>query len=440
MLSKVENGWDQIGIHVQYGIEEGEIPPDLPIHRIVAIPNLTPEQWNNYKSIKFHPHPRGGIPFIPPIPNVRELYLSYNSGLIDLSPLQSLSKLIFYKGQDYAVKDITPLSKIPHLSMGCFVNINDFSMFTSQRYLEIYNCQGLTDVTNFRFIHQLKLKECHSITDVSALNGVYDLTLSKCRGIKDISKLGNHYRLELSNLPLTNFNCLLHIPHVSLDGFAISDLNVLRYATSVRIGCFCYEVRDVSALKNVKKVVLGDNGRQLLGLEELGKVPDLTYDFDGEREIEDDFLSCLQNERLALLNPNFFITGLSSFSRMTKHLTIYESEVFAEFVNEGQGSLLRHLTFLSLESVPVKSLEGFMDISIVRLKCCDSLRRLDGLGRNRCVELRYCSFLEDVRSIATVPIVTIEVCKRLTEESYECLKNVPRLKILLHATTNLFSD
>lgn len=41
LLSKVENGWDQIGIHVQYGIEEGEISPDLPIHRIVTIPNLT---------------------------------------------------------------------------------------------------------------------------------------------------------------------------------------------------------------------------------------------------------------------------------------------------------------------------------------------------------------------------------------------------------------
>lgn len=424
LLSKVDNGWDQIGIHVQHGI--GEIPADLPIHRIVAIHKLQAEQWNKYKSIKFQP--RIEQPVIPRITNVRELYFTYNGGLIDLTTFQSLSQLILYKGKDWTVEDITPLSKIPHLSIGSFVNIKDFSMFSSQTFLEIYNCQGLTDVSSFRFIRHLKLKECHSITDVSVLNGVYDLTLYYCRGIKDISRLGNHHRLELSNLDkdVRDFNCLLHIPHVSLDSCAISDLNVLRYATSVSIGSSCYGIDDVSPLKNVKKVDLSGNGGQLLGLKELGEVADLTYEFDEEQEINDILLSSLKNERLSLLHPNFQITGLSVFSTMIKHLTIVESEAFAEFVNEGQGSLFGYLTSLTLDSLSVENLEGFGDIPTVRVRSCDSLRSLDGLGRNRCVEVRYCSNVEDVSSLATVPIVTIEVCKKLTEKKYECLKKVPR--------------
>ncbi len=431
LLSKVENGWDQIGLRFEYAIAGREIPPDLPIHGIVFVHDLPLEQWNNYKALKFHPQEKQA--FIPSISNVRELQFSYSRKLVDMNPLQSLSKLILNEGKDCTVTDISPLSKIPYLSIGCLVNIKDFSMFSSQRYLKIYNCQGLTNVSSFRFIRQLKLMECHNLTDVSALNGVYDLTLSSCREVKDISRLGNHHRLELSNLDVRYFGCLLHIPHVFLDVRYISDLSVLQYATTVVISDLCDEAYDISALKNVKKVELSDNGRDLLMLKELGEVPDLTYDFDGEQEIYDDLLSCLKNERLTLIDPNLQITGLSIFSTKIRHLTIVRSDAFAAFVNEGQGPLLRHLTSLTLDSVPVKSLEGFIDIPTVCLRHCNSLKRLDGLGRNRYVEVRYCSYLKDVSSIATVPIVTIEGCTRLIENSYECLQKVSRLKIILHA-------
>jgi hypothetical protein len=426
LLSKVENGWEQIGVHFSRRRRDfagKEIPPDLPIHQIAEVEKLPPEQWNNYKSIKFFGKSQC---FIPSIPNVRELSLPSNDKFFDFTPCQSLSKLSIsdrHRKRCF-VEDITPLSKIPHLTVGSLVNVTDFSMLYSQTYLKIFDCDGLTDVTSFRFIRQLTLMECHNITDVSALNGVYDLTLDDCQGVEDITRLGNHHRLVLSSLNenVTDFNCLLHIPHVSVEDCSILDLNVLRYATSVRIALL-EELCDVRALKNVKKVEIYYIVGTIVGLEELRDVPDLAYYFTGRTDV-----SCVQNERLSLYNPSLQITGLSVFSIKIKHLTISMSEVFAKFVNEGQGSLLGHLTSLTLDTLPVKSLQGFRDIPTVSLRYCDSLQSLDGLGGNRCVEVRNCDSLEDVSSVSTVTIVTIEGCSKLTEKSYECLKKVPRLK------------
>ncbi len=430
LLSKVENGWEQIGVHFsrrRRDLAGKVIPPDLPIHQIAQVEKLPPEQWNNYKSIKFFGNSQW---FIPSIPNVRELSLPSNDGLFDFTPCQSLSKLFISDRprERCFVEDITPLSKIPHLTIGSLVNVTDFSMFYRQTYLKIYDCEGLTDVTSFRFIRQLTLMECHNITDVSALNGVYDLTLDDCQGVEDITRLGNHHRLVLSRLNenVTDFNCLLHIPHVHVEDCSILDLSVLRYAISVRIALL-EEVCGVRALKNVKKVEIYFVVGPIVGLEELRDVPDLAYYFTGKTDV-----SCLQNKRLSLYNPSLQITGLSVFSKKIKYLTVSMSEIFAKFVNEGQGSLLGHLTFLTLDTLPVKSLQGFRDIPTVCLRNCDSLQSLDGLGGNRSVEVRNCDSLEDVSSLSTVTIVTIEGCSKLTEKSYECLKKVPRLKILIN--------
>ena len=45
------------------------------------------------------------------------------------------------------------------------------------------------------------------------------------------------------------------------------------------------------------------------------------------------------------------------------------------------------------------------------------------------MEVISCEELEDVRSLITVPIVTIKGCMKLKEEDYNYLKNVSRLNI-----------
>lgn len=425
LLNKVENGWEQIGICLSHSLVKGEeIPADLPIHTIIGVDYLPLSQWNNYKSIKF----RSQQSEIPLIPNVRKLTLPFKAQQVDLTPLGSLSKLRF-NANFCLITDITPLSKIPDLTIsGCF-RLTDFSVLSSQRYLRIYNCSGLSDASSFRSIHKLVLHECHNFSDVSALYGVYDLTLLNCKGVKDISKLGNHHCLDIGSLEVADFSCFLHVPHVRINNCPISDASVLRYAKSVALE-YCLNISDVSVLKNAKKVEICSQERKpLLGLEELGEVPNLYLNIT-QQETKDDLLSCLKNPRLSLRRPVLQITSLSMFSTMIEHLTIANSEEFAEFVNQGQGSLLRHLKSITLKFMSIETLEGLGDIPTVSLLSCNSLRSLDGLGRNRCVEVRSCKSLEDVSSVATVPIVTIFACPNLSETSSECLKNVPRLKFL----------
>ncbi len=113
------------------------------------------------------------------------------------------------------------------------------------------------------------------------------------------------------------------------------------------------------------------------------------------------------------------------------NIYIANHEIFTTFINDGQGVLLQHLLSLTLDSLKVVKLEGLGHIPTVRIVRCSYLQTMQGLGSNRCVELNNCWSLENVSSLASVPIVTIENCRSVTKTSYECLKNVPRLKIIV---------
>ncbi len=303
-------------------------------------------------------------------------------------------------------------------------------MLSSQKQLAIYKCEGLTDVTSFRFIHTVTLSDCPNISDIRPLNGVNCLKLFRCKGIRDISGLGNHNCLKLETLSddVTGFDCFLHIPHVSLTDFPIEDVGILQYAKSVELNK-CWNVIDVRALKNVRKVNIRTT-ELLIGLDELGEVSELILYLRLDQVLNDNIITHFQNRRLKLANGDLQISSLRIFSNTIEHLTIQFIGAFPLFINEGQGSIFTHLTSLTLIGLSLQSFEGLWSIPTIQLCMCDGFRSLQGLGGNRCVEIESCKDLEDISSLVTVPIVTIRYCSQLTKESYDCLKNVPRLKVV----------
>lgn len=427
LLSKVENGWEQIGVF--YSDDRVQIPFDLPIHEIISYRTMLPTQyWNNYKIIRGNYH--GNQSEIPLLLNVKEVHLMcFEETAIDLNCFSKVS--VLHINNVKPPIDLTPLKTIPILILGSYHGTADFSVLSSQKQLVIYNCEGLTDVTSFRSIRTVSLSNCPNISDVRSLNGVYCLKLFLCKGIRDISCLGNHHRLELDKLSddVTGFDCFLHIPHVSLTDFPIEDLNILRYAKSIYLNR-CLNVSDVSPLKNVKIINIRST-KLLIGLDELGEVPELTLFLRLDQVLNDSLISRFKNRRLKLATADLQISSLQVFSNMIEHLTIQFIGAFPLFINNGQGSVFTHLTSLTLIGLSLQSFQGLWSIPTIVLRMCDGFRSLQGLGGNRCVEIESCKDLEDISSLTTVPVVTIRYCSQVTKESYDCLKNVPRLILVV---------
>ncbi len=327
----------------------------------------------------------------------------------------------------------TPLQHIPDLTLGACHKIKDFSSLGSQRRLQIFNCQGLTDVRGFGSINKVELILCQNLEDVSPLYGIYDLTLERCHKVNDISGLGGHHRLTLfHNLSwgLVGYDSLLHIPHVTLTSCNIRDVNILRYAKSAHL-ISCHNITDVSALEGVRDVKIAGN-LDKKGLKLLGRVSNLTLLHQAHKDFVNDELILswknvfrMQLEIFSAIQPN--ISSLSVFSKNIRQLTLGRADRFAEFINEGQGHYLNHLSSLTLLFLKrLERVEGLGDIPTLRLLNCNGIKSLKGLGRNHSVELMECAQLEDVSSLSTVPVVRIKSCPNINSS---CLLTVPRLRI-----------
>ncbi len=170
----------------------------------------------------------------------------------------------------------------------------------------------------------------------------------------------------------------------------------------------CNKISSVSPLKTIKKVSLTTTGKS--GFTDLGEVFDLFLSLKDEFKFNDKLIGTLNNRRLTLINSFIVITSLSVFSSSILHIAA--SETFAKFINDGQGVLLKHLLSLKLELLNVVKLEGVEHIPTIRIVRCDYLQTMQGLDSNRYVEVNTCSALQDVSSLASVPIVTIKGCFR----------------------------
>ncbi len=435
LLSKVENGWNQIS--VQYDGSSlsctDEIPP---IHQFEGKSHIIPHYlWNKFHS--FSGTLSETSRELPPLTNVKVLEVNFQSysQRVNLDGLSHLTKLTLL---DVLDMDITPLQHIPDLRLssrmiaGLENTTSDFSMFKHQKRLELYHCPNLTNVTSFRAIRTLYLYKCDNLEDVRPLHGIYDLTLNWCERVKDISGLGNHHRLtlKLMSSSLNGYESLLHIPNVILHHSNITDLKVLQYAKAISLRG-CDKELDVSSLSNVMKLDIQTLSR-LINLDKLGNIPSLSLQLEDEsNEVNDELLSCLKNRRLCLFARKWNITSFFAFSSSIQDLTIGRSGLLAALIHEGKGTKyfeqLQSLTLEHIDGLKTLNVDGFADIPNLTLVHC-YMQNLDGLGRNRSVDLDCCWGVMDVSSIANVPIVTLNCCSDVKD--VECLNNVPRLKIL----------
>ncbi len=224
LLSKVENGWNQIGIYCNdvskdLVLSSKDIPIDLPICKVYGFAVKLPfHLWNNFQSIDCNFF-SGGASEIPPFPNVTylQLHIDPYKTVSEVDPsiidLPAFSHLLSLRINDLPVKDITPLKDIPILELFSCNEVADYSVLSNQKELSLSTCPGLTDVSSFRSIRKLELSSCPNICDISPLKGIYDLSIQGCSNIKNVSCLGNHHRLFLSGIS-SGFDSLLHIPHV----------------------------------------------------------------------------------------------------------------------------------------------------------------------------------------------------------------------------------
>lgn len=424
LLSKVENGWKQIGLNFRRNLPA--IPPCLPVHKIVCKTGaITVEQ---IAGLNIEVVALQNVREIPMIPHLRELKISKSTTLSDVSNLSHLSKLTIIDGYD--VRDIKSLENIPELWLeGCPL-VRDYSMLNAskQKMLYLKNCPNLVNVNNFAGIRILELSHCDNLVDVSPLYGIYDLSISHCRKVTDISGLGGHHRLCLRFLNsdvLTGTESLRNIPHVELTYLPIDDIDELEFAKSVKLFS-CYEIVDVSPLKSAKSVVL-DEASKIKDLTPLKDVPEL--EIIAQTLLIRANLNKLRNHSLKLIDCQFKDVKTSNGFRHFQHLRIFNNKTIVHLIDEGKID-----GFLSLQSLELEFCEqlthvdGLGNIPTIKIITCKNLTDISGLGANRYVELRSCNGLVDVTPLASVPIVTIVECDKV--QDYQCLANVQRLKVI----------
>ncbi len=430
LLSKVINGWKQIGIIVDV--------LQSPLHQIDFIPPI--QSLRRYKKLMyFHQlsqHVMNQIERItvseeiktinklkqfPYFPNLKELYIDHFQELEDVSNLSHLKRLMISDADN--LTDITPLQNIPFLNfMGCS-ELEDFSVLNCNKVEQLFlSFSCITDFSAFRNIRSVHISFSHEIEDVSLLYGVYDLSLINNEGLGDISSLGGHHRLRIERCGyhLQGYECLLGIPHVTLDRCDIKDISVLRHAKTVHL-TRC-QMEDVSPLINVKKVSLM-NCYKIQNIFILKDNYELSFNDCGPIDIQ------WNNYRLKVHRTLKYTFLEFSFIMNLKHLILSQRNEFTRLFHEGETSFFQNLQSLEIHHDSDHcSVKGLGDIPSLTLSHCQNLRDISDLGRNRRVYLSDCPEIRDVQSLATVPVVKIEKCRHI--QDYQCLPKVQRIKII----------
>lgn len=406
LLSKVDNGWDQIQFPRAYKYSHPKNPLNL----------------ESLQSLRFAEE----VPLLPS--TIKELKLGPLLHLRDVKNLSQLSRLEIRAA--HKLEDISQLKDVPDLTVVACQMI-DFSRYVTLQTKLSLKCLGqIRDCHPFRHVRHLSLINCASLEDVSPLHGVYDLRITYCEKVKDISGLGGHYRLEISFCfhNLRGYESLLNIPHIILSQCDISDVSVLRYAKSVEL-LGCDSLIDISPINHVKRVNLRGNDF-INNISELCNVYDLSIDI---MPVTREDLSKLRNHKLFIdyskVQESTTEEGGEEESCI-QYLTVKKASLsLGTAISAGRVACFQHLQSLTLtHSDRIRYIRGLEDIPTVKLILLESLVSISGLGRNRCVELRQCQSITDVSSLANVQIVTIENCQMI--ENYIVLSKVPRLKIL----------
>ncbi len=443
VLSLVEDGWKQIRVNWDpprsrkwesssfMSWYDPEVPSDYS--------EFIPELATNFFSREMN----GILPLSSNLP--RKLnYLRDIKSMTSLGDISHLTKLKLTSLNK--ILDLSLFQHIPDLeinSTACDVTI--FNKNFQKRLILIY-CRNLTNVESFKGIHNLQIVACDSIEDISALYGIYDLSLISCRNIKDISKVGNHHRLQIERCAenLFGYESLEGIPHITLTKCDISDVNVLRDAKSVKLQ-YCDKIFDISPLKKVKKVELYES-QSIINIIELCNVYDLSID---ESVFTESDLTKLRNYQLSI---TFFLMDhikghvdkpydkyFDQCFSLTSHLTLRNVPMcLKRRFEEGNLYYLNHLQSLKIACstrFSSKSFDysccfqfprglGLENIPVVILDYLE-IKTVAGFSNNHCVKLLRCIGIQDIASLSSVKVLTIDCCFNSNSSVFS---KVPRFK------------
>lgn len=428
VLSLVEDGWKQIRVYWKSSTFMSWYDQEVPSDCSEFVPYL-------YKT----PPVMSGILSLSS--NVNKLQWVDDINSNSLGDVSHISK--FQLRTPDNILDLALFRNIPDLEIA--ETESDVSIFSKdhQRRLCLTECYNLTNVENFKGIHILKLLGCDGVEDISPLHGIYDLSLLWCSKIKNISGLGNHHRLyvEYCSENLIGYESLGGIPHVTLIRCDISDVSVFRDVKSIKLSR-CDNLVDIRSIKNAKRVELFQC-RRVTNIIELCDVYDLSID---EFMISVSELPKLRNYLLTIKFPLMDVKGdtdkpYEKFSdecfSYTSHLTLSNIPISVrKWFEEGNVSFLNHLQSLTISSsvnIFSGSIEyafNFPRLENIPLVILNSLevKTVAGLRNNRCVVLRGCKGIEDIESLSSVKVLTIDKCIGNYDDNV--FSKVPRLKLM----------
>jgi hypothetical protein len=116
-----------------------------------------------------------------------------SSILIDTARYRNVQSLVLTRCTSFV--NLSPLTKIPYVTIRECPAITDFSSFGTQRYLEIENCSNLRneDVHRFGNIGCLKIKRCDGFNQVTNLMNNRYIEFQSCPRLVELTLPGKDY-------------------------------------------------------------------------------------------------------------------------------------------------------------------------------------------------------------------------------------------------------
>eukprot|EP01040_Poterioochromonas_malhamensis_P001572 gene1572-1664_t len=178
-----------------------------------------------------------------------------NSHVDDISMLGNVGHLCIF-----ACPKITSLQglgkKNRYVEITDCESVTDFSPLQNVHFVDITSCNGFTKSEDLMGVHHVTIDSCAELSDVSGFSQVHYLRLIKCEGILRIENLHNVPIVEIKQCPcLFDINGLGGNEEVLLESCnRVSDVTCLKHVKKVKI-LRCFQIDDVSELRKTVPIL-----------------------------------------------------------------------------------------------------------------------------------------------------------------------------------------
>lgn len=189
------------------------------------------------------------------------------------------------------ITSVEGLVHVRHIDLsGCWklTDVSPFAQVVPNNmivYLNLSDCQNVTDVSSLGRVRELNLTNCFRITDVSGLANVERLNLTGCWNVTDVSSLSRVRELDLSGCgKLTSISSLDQVSELTLGGNRrlVSSSSATQLLASVhqlrKIHLVdCINITQVTGFSGIERVYI-NGSRQLTDVSPLVRISHLTLE------------------------------------------------------------------------------------------------------------------------------------------------------------------